>query len=202
MKKSKIQQHYSEQSRCFVRREHLHCTSRSRHHHRQQQQSTCKHKARSPGGVARPTVNKSSAWHAKRERERERESGTHLPPLPAAPPSWASSGGRGLREQHGLGAQQQGRPEPAATVVEVEGAGVRELAEEPVRDVPRHQLHQQVIVAGGHHRCCRRPRILLHGGAAQDVGRRRRGHASSKYELAPAAAAGGLLRWRYSIAAG
>lgn len=72
MKKSKIQQHYSEQSRCFVRREHLHCTSRSRHHHRQQQQSTCKHKARSPGGVARPTVNKSSAWHAKRERESER----------------------------------------------------------------------------------------------------------------------------------
>lgn len=115
------------------------------------------------------------AGHSRRTSPPSPAAADHLPPLPAPPPARPQSAtpARRLRrgEQQEVVAQHQRRPEPAAVVVEVERAGIRELAEEPVRDGPRDQLHQEPLVAGSR----RRRRLLLLRGraAAHDLRRRR-----------------------------
>lgn len=106
---------------------------------------------------------------------------TYLLPLPPAAVVVAAAAppGRRLREQEDLRPQHQRRPEAALVVVEVELAGVRELAQDPVRDVSRHQLHDELAVAADQRRRRRRRRSVGLRREAHDLRqRRRRRHCS------------------------
>ena len=76
---------------------------------------------------------------------RQRANCSNLPPPApvAAPPSSP------LRAREDLGPQHQRRPEAAPAVLEAELAGVLELAEELVGDVPRHHLHHAAAASLG-----------------------------------------------------
>lgn len=73
----------------------------------------------------------------------ENRSNLH-PPAPVAAPL---SSPRRARED--LGPQHQRRPEAAPAVLEAELAGVLELAEELVGDVPGHHLHHAAAASLG-----------------------------------------------------
>lgn len=105
---------------------------------------------------------------------------TYLLPLPPAAVvvAAAAAPGRRLREQEDLRPQHQRRPEAALVVVEVELAGVRELAQDPIRDVSRHQLHDELAVAADQRRWRRRRSVGLRREAHDLRQRRRRRHCS------------------------